>query len=71
MNENTIDHIFLSDECYAFLQALCNAGFGDLSFSTLCQFHDWIIDRFGYTPLPWDENWEEVLNFAEEIFVGD
>ncbi|MEH2013634.1 hypothetical protein [Nostoc sp.] len=54
-----------------FLEGLCNAGFGDLPVSILSQFNVWIINKFGYTPLPLDEKWEEVLNLAEEIFIGD
>ncbi|MBD2387844.1 hypothetical protein [Cylindrospermum sp. FACHB-282] len=68
--ENII-HNDVNNQDYAFLDGLCKAGFGNLPFCVLRQFNVLIINRFGYTPLPLDDRWEEVLNLAEEIFVGD
>lgn len=61
----------IDNESRAFLEGLFQAGFGDLPVPVLYQFHLYVVDRLGYTPLPFDNNWEEVLNLAEEIFVGD
>lgn len=60
-----------NNEYRLFLKAMSDQGFGSLPLSILEQFYDWIDDIFGYTPLPGDNQWEEVLNLAEEIFVGD
>ncbi|PHJ62439.1 hypothetical protein VF14_18015 [Nostoc linckia z18] len=63
---NNIDNNFR-----AFLEGLCQAGFGNLPISVLYQFYLYIFETFTYIPLPFDDNWEEVLNLAEEVFVGD
>lgn len=68
---NKIPNNDLTNQDCAFLEGLCDAGFGYLPVYVLSQFHVWIINKFGYTPLPLDEKWEEVLNLAEEIFIGD
>lgn len=58
-------------ELELFLKGLCEVGFGNLPYDVLCSFRESVRQRFGYIPLPEDEKWEDVLNFAEEVFVGD
>ncbi|MBH8552406.1 hypothetical protein I8751_08460 [Nostocaceae cyanobacterium CENA357] len=69
--KNKIHNNDLSNQSYMFLEGLCKAGFGEFPISVLSQFHVFIMNKFGYTPLPLNEKWEEVLNLAEEIFIGD
>ncbi|BBD63451.1 hypothetical protein NIES2109_63010 (plasmid) [Nostoc sp. HK-01] len=54
-----------SNEYYLFLKAFSKEGFSYLTISVLKQFYNCINDIFDYTPLPGDDRWEEVLNFAE------
>lgn len=61
---NKFDFNNIDNDFRLFLEGLCQAGFGDLPISALYQFHLYIFERLGYTPLPFDDNWEEVLNLA-------
>ncbi len=68
---NEFDVHDIDNVSQAFLEGLCQAGFGCLPISVLYQFQLYVFQWLCYVTLPCDDNWEEVLNFAEEIFVGD
>jgi hypothetical protein len=50
---------------------MIETGFGSLPKAVLASFHQAVVEYYGYTPLPGDKDWEDVLENAAKTFAHD